>query len=605
MICAFDKNPLLFPKNWANEIVKWISGIHSPTGLIKLKNTLSPGEKSMSIDIDMENLLKELKGKLKQPSGEDNEQPKENNEDEQSGNACLYPFKTEKYSGQFIIYLPEESFIVDAAPVSITSGLTACEKGTSWYYLPTPNESTGNRWFLRIAESNDTISGSISVANTDNDTSVRFMPIASISADGEGTMQYIVGSIFGIKVADSSAASSGDDIGQITTIPQNFTVRRTYFTDKYSLNDIPEIWMKLAENIALEGTSYIRINNTNVGITEAGAISAGIGSDSERRTFLQYFRPYERNEYTKNSLKPLTTFRYLLNSGESAYRDVDWFYCGSKREFESGSFDIYALVFVVTMQNYRTKWATTEYYVMEYEYEDGLSSYVPVKHTTTTEPEFVECFTAPYTMVLVSTEPISLNDIQFTGNDKFDVYTSTWGSDVTSEYNYLTDKKTTTYKSERSYLPAYQLFAGKVATISDMEVTQVNTFTIDTPNVEFVVVFKDWDDTTLKTMVVAFNGTAVPPNEPTRAGYTFTGWGRTLEHILGDTTFTAVYVKYHTVTFKDMDGTTLKTEEVADGQDATPPSNPVKEGYTFNGWATSYTNITYDKVITATYVANE
>ena len=57
----------------------------------------------------------------------------------------------------------------------------------------------------------------------------------------------------------------------------------------------------------------------------------------------------------------------------------------------------------------------------------------------------------------------------------------------------------------------------------------------------------------------------------------------------------------HTVTFKDWDGSVLKTETVEDGKDATPPADPVREDYTFTGWDKKFNNITADTVITATY----
>ena len=61
----------------------------------------------------------------------------------------------------------------------------------------------------------------------------------------------------------------------------------------------------------------------------------------------------------------------------------------------------------------------------------------------------------------------------------------------------------------------------------------------------------------------------------------------------------------HTVIFKDWDGTELKRETVADGASATAPSDPSRSGYVFAGWDKSFSNITADTVITATYTVSE
>lgn len=55
------------------------------------------------------------------------------------------------------------------------------------------------------------------------------------------------------------------------------------------------------------------------------------------------------------------------------------------------------------------------------------------------------------------------------------------------------------------------------------------------------------------------------------------------------------------VTFRDHDGTVLKTETVRFGTAAVPPADPVREGYTFAGWDGSYTNVTSNAELTAQY----
>lgn len=60
----------------------------------------------------------------------------------------------------------------------------------------------------------------------------------------------------------------------------------------------------------------------------------------------------------------------------------------------------------------------------------------------------------------------------------------------------------------------------------------------------------------------------------------------------------------HTVIFKDWDGTELKRETVEDGASATAPSDPIRAGYVFAGWDKSFTNVTADTIVTATYTVS-
>ena len=119
------------------------------------------------------------------------------------------------------------------------------------------------------------------------------------------------------------------------------------------------------------------------------------------------------------------------------------------------------------------------------------------------------------------------------------------------------------------------------------------------------VTFKDWDGTVLKTQEVQYGGDAEAPADPTRVGYTFTGWDKEFTNITADLVVTAQYeINTYTVTFKDWDGTELKTQEVQYGGDAEAPANPTRVGYTFTGWDKEFTNITADLVVTAQYEIN-
>lgn len=61
----------------------------------------------------------------------------------------------------------------------------------------------------------------------------------------------------------------------------------------------------------------------------------------------------------------------------------------------------------------------------------------------------------------------------------------------------------------------------------------------------------------------------------------------------------------YNVTFRDGFGTTLKTETVEEGQAATAPEDPSKEGYTFKGWDKTFNNIIGDLTVTALWEQGE
>ena len=60
----------------------------------------------------------------------------------------------------------------------------------------------------------------------------------------------------------------------------------------------------------------------------------------------------------------------------------------------------------------------------------------------------------------------------------------------------------------------------------------------------------------------------------------------------------------YTVRFLDWDNSVISTQTVTRGSNATPPSNPTRDGYTFSGWSGNYTNITADTDIVASYEKN-
>ena len=66
----------------------------------------------------------------------------------------------------------------------------------------------------------------------------------------------------------------------------------------------------------------------------------------------------------------------------------------------------------------------------------------------------------------------------------------------------------------------------------------------------------------------------------------------------------ALVEKTFTVTFYDWDGRELKKQTVKKGESASAPTQPTREGFQFAGWEGSFTNVTSDVDVVATYTEN-
>jgi uncharacterized repeat protein (TIGR02543 family) len=118
----------------------------------------------------------------------------------------------------------------------------------------------------------------------------------------------------------------------------------------------------------------------------------------------------------------------------------------------------------------------------------------------------------------------------------------------------------------------------------------------------YTVTFKDHDGTEIETQTVHHGSAATAPTDLIREGYTFTGWDKEFSNVTSNLTVTALYsINTHTVTFKDHDGTVLKTQTVEHGSAATAPSDPTRAGYTFTGWNIAFTHVTSNLTVTALY----
>ena len=118
------------------------------------------------------------------------------------------------------------------------------------------------------------------------------------------------------------------------------------------------------------------------------------------------------------------------------------------------------------------------------------------------------------------------------------------------------------------------------------------------------VEFVDWDGTILATMKVPNGEAATAPAAPTREGYTFIGWDKDFSSVIEDMTVTAQYqINRYQVRFYDWNDTLLKTDSVDYQSAATAPADPTRLGYTFIGWDKDFSSITADLDVHAQYEA--
>ena len=143
---------------------------------------------------------------------------------------------------------------------------------------------------------------------------------------------------------------------------------------------------------------------------------------------------------------------------------------------------------------------------------------------------------------------------------------------------------------------------GEVAkTVPARDVTYEGSYSVNSYKLTYMV-----DGEKYREEMVAYGTMLTAIDAPEKEGHTFSGWsGLPTTMPANDVTVSGTFtINTYTVTFYDWDGTVLKRQTVVHGQDATPPADPTREGYTFTGWDFSFTNVVWDLAVHAVYVKN-
>ncbi len=126
---------------------------------------------------------------------------------------------------------------------------------------------------------------------------------------------------------------------------------------------------------------------------------------------------------------------------------------------------------------------------------------------------------------------------------------------------------------------------------------------------KYIVNFMADEETTFSTdSIYAGTTITVPKTEPTKEGYTFTGWDSIPETMpANDITIKAMFtVNKYLITYINEDDTEFQKDSVTYGTKiVAPETNPTKEGHTFAGWDSIPENMpARDLTLKATFTVN-
>ncbi len=161
-------------------------------------------------------------------------------------------------------------------------------------------------------------------------------------------------------------------------------------------------------------------------------------------------------------------------------------------------------------------------------------------------------------------------------------------------------------------------FAGWTPEVVPVTEAATYTATFDSIVNSYTINWLNSDNSPLAQTTVAYGTMPVAPSAPTKQStaeytYTFSGWTPTIAEVTGDATYTATFTatkNKYLVTFKDENGTTLKSEELEYGVTPVAPEDPTKGNtaeysYTFSGWDKEVVSVTEAAIYTATYAATK
>ncbi len=196
------------------------------------------------------------------------------------------------------------------------------------------------------------------------------------------------------------------------------------------------------------------------------------------------------------------------------------------------------------------------------------------------------------------------HDVTITGTFTVNTYTLTYIVDG-EEYKSVSVTYGSAITPEEAPLKEGYSFSGwsyVPVTMPATDVRVIGTFSINSYTLTYMV-----DGEVYRTSTVVYGSELTPVDEPTKEGYTFSGWSELPETMpAGDVVVTASFAVNSYTLYYIVDGEEYETFSVDYGTSLTPEAEPTKEGYTFSGWSEiPATMPAEDVTVTGTFTINQ
>ena len=130
-------------------------------------------------------------------------------------------------------------------------------------------------------------------------------------------------------------------------------------------------------------------------------------------------------------------------------------------------------------------------------------------------------------------------------------------------------------------------FSGTEKTVTIKNATGDREYTANWTANQYTITFNTDGGSEVESITQDYGTTIAKPTDPTKTGYTFGGWDKTIPDTMpaNNLTIKAKWtINQYTITFNTDGGSKIDPITQNYGTEITAPANPTKEGYTFAGW---------------------